>query len=78
MNITKLASAVEAYLADLRRIRALGGATADALDYLSLTDQLNATKGMLKSKLFCVDELGEQGAGHPDCNLYAASQVQYE
>ncbi len=32
--------------------------------------------GALKPKVFCVLELADQGAGHPDCALYAAKQVQ--
>ena len=30
----------------------------------------------LKPKVFCVGELADQGAGHPDFGLYAAKQVQ--
>ena len=31
---------------------------------------------LLKPKVFCVGELADQGAGHPDFGLYAAKQVQ--
>ena len=31
---------------------------------------------MLNPKVFCVGELADQGAGHPDFGLYAAKQVQ--
>ena len=30
----------------------------------------------LAPKVFCVGELADQGAGHPDFGLYAAKQVQ--
>ena len=75
MNTTKLTSAVEAYLSDLRRIRASGGATSERSYYSPLTNLLNAIGGMLKPKVFCVGELAEQGAGHPDLGLYGARQV---
>ncbi len=76
MNTTKLTSAVEEYLNDLRRIRASGGATSERSYYPPLTNLLNAIGSMLKPKVFCVGELAEQGAGHPDLGLYAARQVQ--
>ena len=75
MNTTKLTSAVEAYLSDLRRIRASGGATSERSYYPPLTNLLNAIGGLLKPKVFCVGELAEQGAGHPDLGLYDARQV---
>ena len=73
---TKLRSAVEDYLADLRRIRASGGATGELSYYSPLTNLLNAVGATLKPKVFCVGGLAEQGAGHPDFGLYAAKQVQ--
>ena len=73
---TKLTSVVEDYLADLRRIRASGGATGERSFYPPLTNLLNAVGGTLKPKVFCVSELAEQGSGHPDFGLYAAKQVQ--
>ena len=75
MNTSKLTSAVEQYLTDLRRIRASGGATSERSYYPPLTNLLNAIGSMLKPKVFCVGELAEQGAGHPDLGLYAARQV---
>ena len=32
--------------------------------------------GSLKPKVFCISELAQQGAGHPDLGLYGARQVQ--
>ena len=72
---TKLTAIVEDYLADLGRIRASGGATGERSYYPPLNNLLNAVGGTLKPKVFCVGELAEQGAGHPDFGLYAAKQV---
>ena len=73
---TKLTAAVEAYLADLRQVRASGGATGERSSYPALSNLLNAVGATLKPKVFCVVELADQGAGHPDVGLYAAKQVQ--
>ena len=76
MSTTKLVSAVEDYLTDLRKIRASGGGTGERSYYPPLTNLLNAVGSTLKPKVFCISELAEQGAGHPDIGLYAAKQVQ--
>ena len=73
---TKLITAVETYLTDLRRIRASGGATGERSYYPALSALLDAVGATLKPKVFCVTELADQGAGHPDFGLYAAKQVQ--
>ena len=73
---TKLTAAVETYLADLRRVSASGGATSERSSYGPLANLLNAVGTTLKPKVFCVGELADQGAGHPDFGLYAAKQVQ--
>ncbi len=73
---TKFTAAVETYLADLRRISASGGATGERSNYGPLVNLLNAVGATLKPKVFCVGELADQGAGHPDFGLYAAKQVQ--
>ena len=72
----KLTAAVEAYFADLGRVRASGGATGERSAYGPLANLLNAVGAALKPKVFCVGELADQGAGHPDFGLYAAKQVQ--
>ena len=72
----QLTAAVEDYLSDLRRIRASGGATGERSSYGPLTALLNAVGAVLKPKVFCVGELADQGAGHPDFGLYTAKQVQ--
>ena len=74
--MTKLTTAVEHYLTDLRRIRASGGATGERSIYGPLANLLNAIGATLKPKVFCVGELADQGAGHPDFGLFSAKQVQ--
>ncbi len=72
----KLVAAVDAYLADLRRVRASGGATGERSYYPALEGLFRAVGATLKPKVFCVQELADQGAGHPDFALYTARQVQ--
>ena len=71
-----LVPVVEDYLTDLRRVRASGGGTGERSYYPALTNLLNAVGGALRPKVFCVSEMAQQGAGHPDMGLYAAKQVQ--
>ena len=73
---TKLTAAVEAYFVDLGRVHGSGGATGERSSYGPLTSLLNAVGSTLKPKVFCVGELADQGAGHPDFGLYSARQVQ--
>ena len=72
----RLTAAVETYFADLWRMRASGGATGERSSYGPLANLLNAVGAALKPKVFCVGELADQGAGHPDFGLYAAKQLQ--
>ena len=72
----KLTAAIEEYFADLGRIRSSGGATGERSYYPPLTNLLNAVGSTLKPKVFCVSELAQQRAGHPDLGLYAAKQMQ--
>ena len=67
---------MEAYFADLGRIRASGGGTGERSRYGPLAHLLDAVGATLKPKVFCVGELADQGAGHPDFGLYTAKQVQ--
>ena len=76
MPIGKLNQAVEAYLTDLLRIRASGGATNERSLYGPLANLLNAVGSTLKPKVFCVQELADQGVGHADFGLYTTQQVQ--
>ncbi len=72
---TKLVNAVVAYFTELGQVRASGGATGERSSYGPLANLLNAIGAMLRPKVFCVGELADQGAGHPDFGLYAAKQV---
>ena len=71
----KLTTAVEEYLAELRRIRATGAGTGELSYYPPLNNLLNAVGGSLRPKVYCVSQLVQQGAGHPDFGLFAARQV---
>ena len=73
---SRLTAAVQAYLADLRTIRASGGATGERSYYPPLSNLLNAVGAALKPKVACVTELADHGAGHPDLGLYTARQTQ--
>ena len=72
----KLTQAVEAYFSDLHLVRGSGGATNERSLYGPLANLLNAVGGALRPKVFCVQELADQGAGHPDFGLYTTRQVQ--
>ena len=72
---SKLVAAVENYLDDLRKIKASGAGTAETSYYTPLNNLLNAVGGSLKPKVFCLSQLAQQGADHPDFGLFAANQV---
>ncbi len=72
----KLTAAVETYLDDLRRMHASGSATGERSSYGPLAGLLNAVGGALKPRVFCVQELADRGAGHPDFGLFTAKQIQ--
>ncbi len=71
----QLATAVEAYLAALKRIAASGAATGERSRHTPLGNLLDAIGATLKPKVFCVGELANLGAGHPDFGLFAARQL---
>ena len=72
----KLTTTVETYFTDPGRVRASGGATGERSSYGPLANLLNAVGASLRPAVFCVGELADQGAGHPDFGLYAAKQLQ--
>ena len=72
---SKLKAAVEDYFDDLRKIKASGAGTAESSYYTPLNNLLNAVGGSLKPKVFCIAQLAQQGADHPDFGLFAAKQV---
>ena len=75
-NASKLTSIVEEYFSALRLAKSTGAATDELSTYLALGNLLNAVGATLRPKVFCVVEMADQGAGHPDIGLFAASQVQ--
>ena len=76
MASRNLTQAVEAYFTDLRLVRGSGGATDERSLYVPLANLLNAVGGTLRPRVFCVQDLANQGAGHPDFGLYTTRQVQ--
>ena len=76
MASSKFTQAVEAYFTDLHLVRGSGGATNERSLYVPLANLLNAVGGTLRPKVFCVQDLANQGAGHPDFGLYTIRQVQ--
>ena len=71
----QLTTAAEEYFEALRRVRASGGGTGERSTYPALSNLLNAVGSSLRPKVSCIVEMAEQGAGHPDVGLYAASQL---
>ena len=69
-------AAARDYFDALRLARASGGATGERSTYVALANLLDAVGAALRPKVFCVTELADQGAGHPDMGLYSARQVQ--
>ena len=57
-------------------MRASGGAAGERSSYGALVKLLDAVGATLKSKVFCVVEPANQGAGHLDFGLYTSKQVQ--
>ena len=68
----KITQSVEAYFTDMRLMRGSGAATDERLHYVSLTNLLDAVGGARRPKVFCVQDLADQGVGHPDLGLYTA------
>ena len=73
---TKLIATVKQYFSELHRISASGGATSERASYPALSGLFRSIGSTLKPKVFCVQEVVDQGAGHPDFGLYPANQVQ--
>ncbi|MCY3767336.1 MAG: N-6 DNA methylase, partial [Gemmatimonadetes bacterium] len=51
-------------------------ATGERSAYGPLANLLNDVGAALRPKVFCVGELADQGAGHPDFGLFSAKQIQ--
>ena len=70
-----LTAVAEKYFSDLRSLAESGGATAELSSHFPLHNLLQAIGATLKPKIFCVGELADHGAGHPDFGLYTVRQV---
>ncbi|MAN81236.1 MAG: DNA methyltransferase [Rhodospirillaceae bacterium] len=68
--------AVEEYFARLQALKSTGAATSETTYYSALEGLLNFIGKDLKPKVFCVSQLANQGAGHPDFGMYTANQCQ--
>src|SRR5665648_1294358 len=64
----------EAYLTELRNIRASGAAVPETSGYGALANLLNEVGAKLKPKVRCLINLQNAGAGIPDGGLFTASQ----
>jgi Type ISP C-terminal specificity domain/N-6 DNA Methylase len=64
----------EAYLTELRDIRASGAAVPETSGYGALANLLNEVGGKLRPKVRCLINLQNAGAGIPDGGLFTASQ----
>src|SRR5450759_2495551 len=64
----------EAYLTELRNIRASGAAVPETSGYGALANLLNEVGTKLKPKMRCLINLQNAGAGIPDGGLFTASQ----
>ena len=71
MASSKFTQAVETYFTELRLVRGSGGATNERSFYVPLANLLDGLGGTLRPKVFCSQELADQGTGHPDFGLYA-------
>src|SRR5450759_3864981 len=64
----------EAYLTELRNIRASGAAVPETSGYGALANLLNTGRAKLKPKVRCLINLQNAGAGIPDGGLFTANQ----
>ena len=76
MDSSKAVKIVEEYLDGLLKIRLSGGSTDERSNYEPLIKFINAVGSTVRPKVFCVGELADQGAVHPDIGLYTTNQIQ--
>ncbi len=72
----KLSAAVTTYFTEIARVRSTGAGTGELSYYPALDALLRAVGATLKPKVYPVNILANQGAGHPDFGLYTARQMQ--
>src|SRR5665648_1042717 len=66
----------EAYLTELRNIRASGAAVPETSGYGALANLLNEVGAKLRPKVRCLINLQNAGAGIPDGGFFVAGQFQ--
>lgn len=66
---------VQDYLHEINRIRRTGAGTSERSYYAALHVLLNELGRGLKPKVFCLQELAADGAGHADYGLFTAGRV---
>jgi len=67
---------LEAYLSDLKAVRASGAGVPETSYYPALSNLFNAVGKTLKPKVRCIINISNQGAGLPDGGLFTADQFQ--
>ncbi len=67
---------LEAYLGELRVIRASGAAVKELGYYTPLAELLNAIGKKLKPKVRCIQQLKNTGGGNPDFGLFTSDQFE--
>ncbi|HEX2923370.1 MAG TPA: N-6 DNA methylase, partial [Chloroflexota bacterium] len=67
---------LEAYIRELRLIRASGAGVPETSYYVPLAELLNAVGQTLRPKVRCIMTLKNQGAGLPDGGLFTPDQFQ--
>ncbi|MCX5645975.1 MAG: N-6 DNA methylase [Phycisphaerae bacterium] len=74
MATNRAAATVEAYLSELKEIRASGAGVPETSYYPTLAGLFNAVGVTLKPKVRCMTNLKNLGAGMPDAGLFTADQ----
>jgi hypothetical protein len=74
MTPSQAAALAEAYLSELRDIRATQANLPEVSYYPALANLFNAVGKMLRPKVLCVMNLKDQGADNPDGGLFTADQ----
>lgn len=68
---------LEAYLSELKAIRASGAGVPETSYYPALSNLFNAVGQTLKPKVRCIINISNRGAGLPDGGLFTADQFQH-
>ena len=75
-SATEAQRILEAYLTDLKAVRASGAGVPETSYYPALSNLFNAVGKTLKPKVRCIIHISNQGAGLPDGGLFTADQFQ--